>query len=153
CYLNLFVFSMLLLVLGDSFLLMFFGWEGVGLCSYLLIGFWYTDFAKATAGIKAFVVNRIGDFAFVTGLFLLFCGLGGSWDNPGLDSAAIRYEQKQVEVLRKDPGAEHEEGHAEPESAAKLDKAMVTFGPTVSFHELREQLSLQDASSSHPIAD
>ena len=56
---------MLLLVLGDSFVLMFFGWEGVGLCSYLLIGFWYKDFDKATAGMKAFVVNRVGDFAFI----------------------------------------------------------------------------------------
>src|SRR3990172_3974578 len=82
-YLNLFVFSMLLLVLGDSFILMFFGWEGVGLCSYLLIGFWYKDFAKATAGMKAFVVNRVGDFAFICGLALLFWGLGGAWIDQG----------------------------------------------------------------------
>src|SRR5579883_3255371 len=79
CYLNLFVFSMLLLVLGDSFLVMFFGWEGVGLCSYLLIGFWYKEKKNATAGMKAFVVNRVGDWGFVTGLFLLFWGLGGAW--------------------------------------------------------------------------
>jgi NADH-quinone oxidoreductase subunit L len=78
-YLNLFVFSMLLLVLGDGFMVMFFGWEGVGLCSYLLIGFWYEDYNKATAGMKAFVTNRIGDWGFVTGLMLLFWGLGGSW--------------------------------------------------------------------------
>ncbi len=78
-YLNLFVFSMLLLVLGDGFLVMFFGWEGVGLCSYLLIGFWYQDYKKATAGMKAFVTNRVGDWGFLAGLFLLFWGLGGSW--------------------------------------------------------------------------
>ena len=78
-YLNLFIFAMLLLVLGDNFIVMFFGWEGVGLCSYLLIGFWYKDYKKATAGMKAFVVNRIGDFGFVCGMALLFWGLGGSW--------------------------------------------------------------------------
>src|ERR1700687_718455 len=79
CYLNLFVFSMLLLVMGDNFALMFFGWGGVGLCSYLLIGFWYEDIDKAKAAVKAFVVNRVGDFGFVLGLFLLFWALGGSW--------------------------------------------------------------------------
>jgi NADH-quinone oxidoreductase subunit L len=71
-YLNLFMFSMLMLVLGDNLLVMFVGWEGVGLCSYLLIGFWYLDDANAAAGMKAFVVNRIGDFGFLLGIFLLF---------------------------------------------------------------------------------
>jgi len=75
-YLNLFCFSMLTLVLGGNYLVMFLGWEGVGLCSYLLIGFWFTDPAKASAGKKAFVVNRIGDFGFLLGLFLLFTHLG-----------------------------------------------------------------------------
>ncbi len=75
-YLNLFVFFMLLLVLGNSYPLMFIGWEGVGLCSYLLIGFWFTDDAKATAGKKAFIVNRIGDFGFLVGVFLLFGAFG-----------------------------------------------------------------------------
>ena len=78
-YLNLFVFSMLLLVLGDNFIVMFFGWEGVGLCSYLLIGFWYKDYKKATAGMKAFVTNRVGDWGFICGLGLLFWGMGGKW--------------------------------------------------------------------------
>jgi NADH-quinone oxidoreductase subunit L len=82
-YLNLFVFAMLLLVLGDGFIVMFFGWEGVGLCSYLLIGFWYEDYDKASAGMKAFIVNRIGDWGFLTGLLLLFWGLGGSWFSSG----------------------------------------------------------------------
>jgi NADH-quinone oxidoreductase subunit L len=72
CYLNLFVFSMLLLVLGDNLLLLFVGWEGVGLCSYLLIGFWYLDDHNAMCGQKAFVVNRIGDFGFLLGIFLVY---------------------------------------------------------------------------------
>jgi NADH-quinone oxidoreductase subunit L len=75
CYLNLFTFSMLMLVLGDNLLLMFLGWEGVGVCSYLLIGFWYSDSWNAYCGSKAFIVNRIGDFGFLLGLFLLFWSL------------------------------------------------------------------------------
>ncbi len=77
-YLNLFMFSMLLLVLGDNLLLLFIGWEGVGLCSYLLIGFWYEDREKASAGKKAFVVNRIGDFGFILGVLLLFWSLSAA---------------------------------------------------------------------------
>ena len=75
-YLNLFMFAMLTLVLADNFLLMFVGWEGVGLCSYLLIGFWYTRPAAAAAGKKAFIVNRIGDFGFLLGMFALFTVTG-----------------------------------------------------------------------------
>ncbi|MGZ3726237.1 MAG: NADH-quinone oxidoreductase subunit L [Pseudobdellovibrio sp.] len=75
-YLNLFVFNMLLLVLGDSLLTMFVGWEGVGLCSYLLIGFWFSDSAKAAAGMKAFITNRVGDAAFILGMFILFMTFG-----------------------------------------------------------------------------
>lgn len=71
-YLNLFLFNMLLLVTGDNLLVMFVGWEGVGLCSYLLIGFWFTDREKAAAGMKAFVTNRIGDAGFLLGIFTLF---------------------------------------------------------------------------------
>ena len=71
-YLNLFVFNMLLLVLADNLLLMFIGWEGVGLCSYLLIGFWFEDLKKVKAGMRAFVVNRIGDTGFLLGMFILF---------------------------------------------------------------------------------
>jgi NADH-quinone oxidoreductase subunit L len=71
-YLNLFVSMMLLLVLADNLVAMFVGWEGVGLCSYLLIGFWYDDEAKAYAGRKAFIVNRIGDFGFLIGIFVLY---------------------------------------------------------------------------------
>jgi NADH-quinone oxidoreductase subunit L len=75
CYLNLFTFSMLTLVLADNLVLMFVGWEGVGLCSYLLIGFWYADRWNAYCGSKAFIVNRIGDFGFLLGIFLLFSAL------------------------------------------------------------------------------
>ncbi len=71
-YLNLFVFFMLVLVLGASFPVMFVGWEGVGLCSYLLIGFWFNEKINADAGLKAFVVNRIGDFGFLVAMFLIF---------------------------------------------------------------------------------
>jgi NADH-quinone oxidoreductase subunit L len=75
-YMNLFVASMLVLLLGSDLLLLFLGWEGVGLCSYLLIGFWYTDPANGRAARKAFYVTRVGDTAFIIGLFLLFTHLG-----------------------------------------------------------------------------
>src|SRR5438094_5212637 len=75
-YLNLFVFFMLLLVLGANYPVMFIGWEGVGLCSYLLIGFWFTEKANADAGKKAFIVNRIGDFGFLVAMFILFQQFG-----------------------------------------------------------------------------
>ena len=67
---------MLVLVLADNLVLMFLGWEGVGLCSYLLIGFWYSDRYNAYCGSKAFIVNRIGDFGFLIGIFLLFGAFG-----------------------------------------------------------------------------
>jgi NADH-quinone oxidoreductase subunit L len=70
-YLNLFIFFMLLLVMGSNYLIMFIGWEGVGLCSYLLIGFWYTNPDYADAAKKAFIMNRIGDVGFILGIFLL----------------------------------------------------------------------------------
>jgi NADH-quinone oxidoreductase subunit L len=70
-YLNLFVFFMLLLVMGSNYLIMFIGWEGVGLCSYLLIGFWYTNPSYADAAKKAFIMNRIGDLGFLLGIFLI----------------------------------------------------------------------------------
>jgi NADH-quinone oxidoreductase subunit L len=75
-YLNLFVFSMLMLVLGDNFLVTFLGWEGVGACSYLLISFWFERPTAATAGPKAFIVNRIGDFGFMVAMFLIFATFG-----------------------------------------------------------------------------
>jgi NADH-quinone oxidoreductase subunit L len=75
-YLNLFVFFMLMLVLGDNFVVMFVGWEGVGLCSYLLIGYWYEKKSASDAGKKAFIVNRIGDWGFIIGMFLIFATFG-----------------------------------------------------------------------------
>ena len=75
-YLNLFAFSMLMLVLGDNMLLTFLGWEGVGACSYFLISFWFTEEANATAGKKAFVTNRVGDWGFMVAMFLLFTTIG-----------------------------------------------------------------------------
>ena len=75
-YLNLFVAFMLVLVMGANYPVMFVGWEGVGLCSYLLIGFWYLDKANADAGKKAFIMNRIGDFGFLIAMFLLFANIG-----------------------------------------------------------------------------
>ena len=76
CYLNLFMFSMLMLVLANNFLLMFVGWEGVGLCSYLLIGFYFYKKSASDAGKKAFIVNRVGDYGFMLGLFLIFTTFG-----------------------------------------------------------------------------
>ena len=75
-YLNLFAFSMLMLVLGDNLLLTFLGWEGVGACSYLLISFWFRDPANATAGKKAFITNRVGDWGFMVAMFLIFFNFG-----------------------------------------------------------------------------
>ena len=89
-YLNLFVAAMLLLVLGDNLVAMFVGWEGVGLCSYLLIGFWFDDDAKAYAGRKAFIVNRIGDFGFLIGIFILF-NATGHVDFAGMRASPLPY--------------------------------------------------------------
>jgi NADH-quinone oxidoreductase subunit L len=75
-YLNLFMFFMLTLILANNYLVMFIGWEGVGLASYLLIGFWFTKDAAAAAGKKAFIVNRIGDFGFLIALFLMIQHFG-----------------------------------------------------------------------------
>src|SRR6266487_6482757 len=75
-YMNLFTFSMLTLVLGNNFLFMFVGWELVGLCSYLLIGYWFDREQAAVAAKKAFITNRVGDFAFMIGVFLIFTHFG-----------------------------------------------------------------------------
>jgi len=72
CYMNLFVFSMLVITLADNLVFLYLGWEGVGFCSYILIGFWYSDVANATAGRKAFVLTRIGDVAFGIAIALFF---------------------------------------------------------------------------------
>ncbi len=98
-YLNLFMFFMLTLVLADNYLLMFVGWEGVGLASYLLIGFWFTRDSAAAAGKKAFIVNRIGDFGFLIGMFLLVRTFG-SLDFAEVFPAAARFPpMASAEVL------------------------------------------------------
>ncbi|HUI24822.1 MAG TPA: NADH-quinone oxidoreductase subunit L [Candidatus Kryptonia bacterium] len=88
-FLNLFTFAMLTLVLADNLLLMFVGWEGVGLCSYALIGFWYSEINNASAGSKAFIVNRVGDFGFTLGAFLLF------WTLNNLGHATLTFRELQ----------------------------------------------------------
>jgi len=88
-YLNLFMFAMLVLVLADALPLLFVGWEGVGLCSYLLIGFWFEDPVKAAAGKKAFIVNRIGDFGVLLAMFLIFWTLQ-EHGAPGLEFETVR---------------------------------------------------------------
>ena len=95
-YLNLFAAFMLVLVLGSTFLVMFVGWEGVGLCSYLLIGFWFQKKSASDAGKKAFIVNRIGDWGFLLGVLLIFsrcpkgCTPSRSRSIPGLPPATSR---------------------------------------------------------------
>ncbi|MFQ5902354.1 MAG: proton-conducting transporter membrane subunit, partial [Candidatus Binatia bacterium] len=95
-FLNLFTFAMLLLVTADNLLLMFIGWEGVGLCSYALIGFWYQDHVNTRAGNKAFIVNRVGDFGFLLGIFLLFWSL----DQQGHATVTFRGIEKFADLLR-----------------------------------------------------
>ncbi|MBI3059422.1 MAG: NADH-quinone oxidoreductase subunit L, partial [Deltaproteobacteria bacterium] len=95
-FLNLFTCAMLLLVTADNLLLMFVGWEGVGLCSYALIGFWYHDHVNARAGNKAFIVNRVGDFGFVLGLFLVFWSL----DRSGHGTLVFRELEKFSSLLQ-----------------------------------------------------
>lgn len=91
-YLNLFIFMMLNLVLADNLLVMFLGWEGVGLCSYLLIGFWYEERKNSAAASKAFIVNRVGDFAFLIAMFILVREVGGLDFDTVLSSAELMSE-------------------------------------------------------------
>jgi len=88
-YLNLFVGMMLILVLADNLPLLFVGWEGVGLCSYLLIGFWFEDLMNSAAGKKAFLVNRVGDFGFLLGMLLIARTLGGHVGGANLFSFTV----------------------------------------------------------------
>ena len=138
-YLNLFVFSMLLLVLGDNLIVMFFGWEGVGLCSYLLIGFWYKDYKKATAGMKAFVVNRVGDWGVICGLGLIFWGLGGVWTEhgryrPDFRARFVAVEAEPYEAEEETEGHEAhgavEHGKAEPREHGKAEPASTASRPS-----------------------
>lgn len=107
-YLNLFIACMLTLVLGNNLLLLFIGWEGVGLCSYLLIGFWYKDVANAKAGNKAFIVNRIGDWGLTLGMLLLVTFMVGHMDRIGIkDGRWLSYDviiPNAVGLLQQNPG-------------------------------------------------
>ena len=126
-WLNLFVFSMLLLVMGSNFVVMFFGWEGVGLCSYGLIAFWYEDLQNAKAGMKAFVVNRFGDFGFIIGLFVLFWSLAGAW---APQSNRYLPEQGLAGAVR----------GVSPDRP-RVSRSGVPLGQTVEFRELRNQIA------------
>ena len=95
-YLSLFTFAMLTLVTADNFLQLFFGWEGVGLCSYLLIGFWYKKPSANAAAIKAFIVNRVGDFGFAIGIFLIFYSYGTLTYNDVFQQTSLLVEKKIV---------------------------------------------------------
>ncbi len=97
-YLSLFTFFMLMLVTSDNFLQLFLGWEGVGLCSYLLIGFWYHKESANNAAIKAFVVNRVGDFGFALGIFAIYM-IFGSIQFTEVFSTAQQYQERVVEFL------------------------------------------------------
>jgi NADH-quinone oxidoreductase subunit L len=109
-YLNLFIAAMLILVLGNNLALMFIGWEGVGLCSYLLIGFWYQDIANAKAANKAFIVNRIGDWGFTLGMFLIVAFFAGNAETVGAIGADHRWLSydvllpNAVRLLQNNPG-------------------------------------------------
>jgi NADH-quinone oxidoreductase subunit L len=104
-YLNLFIFSMLLLVLAENMFLMFIGWEGVGLCSYLLISFWYTEKENAIAGNKAFIVNRVGDLGFLLGIFILFWAVrqgvatAAASDTEGLSILSFQFLEKNISLI------------------------------------------------------
>lgn len=101
-YLNLFVFAMLVLVLGENALLMFVGWEGVGLCSYLLIGFWFSERENAIAANKAFIVNRVGDLGFLVGLLLLYWFVfegTGAGASEGVSLFSFAYLNANVHLL------------------------------------------------------
>lgn len=113
-YLNLFVGAMLILVMADNYLLMFVGWEGVGLCSYLLIGFWYTRQSASDAGKKAFVVNRVGDVGFVLAVLLLFVTF---------QSVDFLVVQHQLEGIK----ASHGEGHGAAAGAVLTAIALLLF--------------------------
>jgi NADH-quinone oxidoreductase subunit L len=104
-YLNLFAFAMLCLIMGDNFAMMFVGWEGVGLCSYLLIGFWYRNSEYAAAGKKAFIVNRVGDFLFLAGLFWLFWALEGQTNENIMNFATLAKVVEENPALLGGPGS------------------------------------------------
>ena len=145
--LNLFLAAMLVLVLGDSLLVMFFGWEGVGLASYLLIGFWYGDPDKANAARKAFVVNRIGDLGLVLGMAVLFWALAGEWSGgayePTMPGAAIT----QPTLVFRELAAQL----ADPRAAAALSQKTLLGVPVVLLACLGFALAAAGKSAQTPL--
>ena len=120
-YMNLFVGFMLVLVLADNLLLLYLGWEGVGLCSYLLIGFWYKHRYNGYAARKAFIVTRIGDTAMIVGLFLLFTQLGTLQIQPLMARAAAAWPQgSALPVAAAAAAARRRRGQVRPAAAADL---------------------------------
>ncbi len=128
-YMNLFVASMLLLVLADDLVILFFGWEGVGLCSYLLIGFYYRDPKNGAAAMKAFIVTRVGDVLMLIGLFILFQEFGtlhiqtllesgahsrppGSTTTGGTDATGRRRRKIRTDTITNLVGGCHGRPHA-----------------------------------------
>ncbi|MBS1706992.1 MAG: NADH-quinone oxidoreductase subunit L [Armatimonadetes bacterium] len=108
-YMNLFVAFMLVLVLGNNLVLLFIGWEGVGLCSYLLIGFWYKDLANSRAANKAFIVNRIGDWGMTLGMFMIVAMIAGNLGQfQGVEGRYLSYDvvfsSTAIEIFRSNPG-------------------------------------------------
>jgi NADH-quinone oxidoreductase subunit L len=164
CYLNLFVTMMLILVLGDNFLVMFIGWEGVGLASYLLIGFWYKELNNAAAGMKAFVVNRFGDACFVIGLFTLFWGMQGSWTTPVGGPAGGRLEAKAPFYAPLKPDFQYDSGVKALEDAvgprpstelAEKPQATLTFSRLRNVFDdevAREKIRLERAGARDALA-
>jgi NADH-quinone oxidoreductase subunit L len=137
-YLNLFVFSMLLLVLADSLLLCFFGWEGVGLCSYLLIGFWYREADNGAAARKAFLANRVGDWGFLGAVFLLVAALGGAL--PARDRTEPLHQSDAPVIEVRD-------------QAATPRGRELRVGPTLSFRELGLMVGAEDARGRAVVAE
>ncbi len=106
CYLNLFIFSMLVLILGDNLPVLFVGWEGVGLCSYLLIGFWFSDEKNAAAGKKAFITNRVGDFGLLVAMGLLVVYGGGlDWKSMQTGASGLLTPVQLWPIVAEAPGA------------------------------------------------
>jgi len=134
-FLNLFVAAMLLLVLGDGLLPLFFGWEGVGLCSYFLIGFWHRKPAAASAATKAFIVNRVGDVALLLGLGLMVWGLANVGSRPG-EIGHLQVEPRESAAAR----ARESSSVQRRRPARRLP-----VGPTLSFSEMRDEIGVEIA--------
>lgn len=142
-FLNLFVAAMLLLVLGDGFAPLFFGWEGVGACSYFLIGFWHGRPGAAAAATKAFLVNRVGDAAFMVGIGVLLWALANVGARPG-----------EIGSLEVEPQA----AAAAPQWSMAADAPIqrrqavrrIPTGPTLSFSEMRDQINVEIATRRQP---